>query len=408
MSPAPRFTAETDARIAFILGLASALHESGHPTHWLEAALGAAAERLGLVGQFFATPTSIFASFGEGAKQQTFMLRTEPTPPDLGQLVRVTEIARSVAAGTVTPGEGTRRLASLVERVRPSGLATIAGYGLASAAAARFLGGGGAESAVAGGAGVTIGLLAVGARRLPQLGRIFELAAAFVVTGGVGALGATLGGFSSSLATLAGLIVLVPGLTLTTGIAELANRQLTAGTSRLASAFMTFIGIGFGVALGSTVAVALLGSPRSVPATPMAPWLNWIALLASSAAFTILLRADRRDFPWIAAAGALGFGATRLGSQLIGAELGVFVGALALGFGSNAFNRLTDRPAAVVLVPGLLTLVPGSIGFRSVTALLENQVVTGIDAAFSMMLTAVSLVAGLLVAKAIFSERPLA
>jgi len=407
VTPTPRFTEETDARIAFVLGLASALHESGHSTHALEEALAATSDRLGLSGQFFATPTSIFASFGEGPKQQTFMLRTQPSPPDLGQLVRVTEIARAVLDGSVPPAEGTRRLATLTERAQPRPLATIAAYGLASAAAARFLGGAGAEAAVAGAAGLTIGFLAVGARRFSQLGRIFELAAAFVAAFGVAAVGAFQGGFSASLATLAGLIVLIPGLAVTTGIAELANRHLQAGTSRLAGAFMTFIGIGFGVALGSQLAVAVFGAPATVTPASVAAWLNWLALLACAAAFAILLRADRRDFGWIVLAGALAFASTRLGSAFLGPELGVFVGSLLLGFGGNAFNRLTGRPSAVTLVPGLLTLVPGSIGFRSVTAMLDSQVVPGIDAAFSMMLTAVSLVAGLLVAAAVYPERPI-
>jgi uncharacterized membrane protein YjjB (DUF3815 family) len=49
-------------------------------------------------------------------------------------------------------------------------------------------------------------------------------------------------------------------------------------------------------------------------------------------------------------------------------------------------------------VPGVLLLVPGSIGFRSFSLLLEQQVVVGVDAAFTMTMTAISLVAGLLLA----------
>ena len=65
-----------------------------------------------------------------------------------------------------------------------------------------------------------------------------------------------------SIATLAGLIVLVPGLTVTTAITELATSHLTAGTTRMAGAFMTFIAIGFGVALGYRIA-AMLGPPAA-------------------------------------------------------------------------------------------------------------------------------------------------
>ena len=79
--------------------------------------------------------------------------------------------------------------------------------------------------------------------------------------------------------------------------------------------------------------------------------------------------------------------------------------AMRVGMASNLYERLLERPAIVPLVPGVLLLVPGSIGFRSLTLLLEQQVVVGIDAAFTMLLTAMSLVAGLLLADIILPPR---
>jgi uncharacterized membrane protein YjjP (DUF1212 family) len=407
MTPHPQFD-DADERIPFVLNLASAFHAAGYSTHRIEEALEDIAERLGIAGQFFSTPTSIFSSFGADQHQRTFMLRTRPMPPDLGRMVRVTEIARSVLRGEQRPASGTAELTALAARSEPADLATVAAFGLASGSAARFLGGAGPEVAVAGMAGLVIGFLALGIRRLPNGGRVFELAAASLCSFAVAALGAKVPGFSVPIATLAGLIVLVPGLTLTTAITEIAYDHLSAGTARMAGAFMTFIGIGFGVALGSRVAASLAGhaAAHTPPATP--DWTAALALIVSASAFAILLRADRRDITWIVIAAAVAFMATRLGSRLLGPELGVFVGALAIGLGSNLFNRLTERPAVVTLVPGLLTLVPGSVGYRSITALLENQVVAGIDTAFTMVLTAVSLVAGLLTATAIFPERKIA
>ena len=243
-------TPEPDGRIAFILSLARALHESGHATHRLETALEATSRHLGLIGQYFATPTSIFASFGTAERQQTFMLRTNPTPPDLGKLVRTTEVARAVLEGRLKPDEGTGKLDDLKAVPPPPVWATIIAFVLASAAAARFLGGGFNEVALAAAAGLATGSLAMLVRQLPNIRGVYELLAAATCSFGVGVVGAMFGRISIPIATLAGLIVLVPGLTLTTAIAELANGHLTAGTSRMASAFMTFIGIGFGVALG--------------------------------------------------------------------------------------------------------------------------------------------------------------
>ena len=57
-----------------------------------------------------------------------------------------------------------------------------------------------------------------------------------------------------------------------------------------------------------------------------------------------------------------------------------------------------------MLVPGILLLVPGSVGYRSLSSLMERQTVAGIETAFSMILTAVALVAGLLIAGVIAPE----
>ena len=407
MTADPRPDPTPDDRIPFVLNLARGFHEAGYATHRLEQALESTTASLALVGQFFSTPTSIFASFGSDEDQQTFMIRTVPRPPNRGRLVRVTEIANAVIRGEARPTDGSARLAAL--RGEPDGieLGRIAGFGLASGSAARFLGGAGPEMATAAMVGLATGFLALLIRRAPNAGRVFELAAATLCSLVVAVLGARFPGFSVPIATLAGLIVLIPGLTLTTAITELATEHLTAGTTRMAGSFMTFIGIGFGVALGTRIAVTLVGVAPAWHPAPMPDWTNWAALLGSAIAFAILLRADERDFGWIVLAAAVSFLATRAGTQLLGPELGVFIGSLVIGIGSNLFNRLTSRPAVVTMVPGLLTLVPGSVGFRSITSLLESQVVAGIDTAFTMILTAVSLVAGLLTATAIFPERRL-
>jgi uncharacterized membrane protein YjjB (DUF3815 family) len=64
-----------------------------------------------------------------------------------------------------------------------------------------------------------------------------------------------------------------------------------------------------------------------------------------------------------------------------------------------------DRPAVITQVPGILLLVPGSIGFRGLAAMLDEKVISGIDTTFKMILTAVALVAGTLIASVIAPVR---
>jgi uncharacterized membrane protein YjjB (DUF3815 family) len=206
------------------------------------------------------------------------------------------------------------------------------------------------------------------------------------------------------VATLAGLIVLLPGLTLTTALSELVTRHLSSGTARLSGAMVSLLAIAFGVALGNRVGAAAFGAVTNAAPELLPLWATWVALVVAPLCFTVIFRADFRDAPWIVLGGALGVMGGRVGALQFGPELGAFVGSFAVALISTAFERLRKRPAAVVLVPGLLLLVPGSVGFRSVTSLMERQALVGIETAFSTALTAIALVAGLLVAGVVAPE----
>lgn len=283
-------------------------------------------------------------------------------------------------------------------------LVSTLAFGAVSAGAARFFGGGWPDLAVAAGVGVAIGLLARWLGSRPSGPRVFELLAAFLASV-LATVAAVLGcGNTPFLVALAGLIVLVPGLTLTVAMNELASRHLVAGSARLAGAITSFVVLAFGVAIGARLGT-IFGAPPVVPLEPTPAWTLALALLLSASGLTVLLRARPRDFGWILAAAVLAVASGRLGAAALGPELGAFVGALLVGLAGNAFARWAHRPAAVLQVPGLLLLVPGSVGFRSLAALLERETLAGIQTAFSMVLVSIGLVAGLLVAGALLSPR---
>ena len=58
-----------------------------------------------------------------------------------------------------------------------------------------------------------------------------------------------------------------------------------------------------------------------------------------------------------------------------------------------------------MLVPGILFLVPGSVGFLSIRSLLENDVEGAVSTAFRMSIVAMALAAGILVATAAVPPR---
>lgn len=130
--------------------------------------------------------------------------------------------------------------------------------------------------------------------------------------------------------------------------------------------------------------------------------------MGAAIAFAVLLRADRRDIPWIVVASVVAILGSMLGTRLVGAELGPFFGAFGVAVAGWLYARKTARPSSVVVAPGVLVLVPGSVGFRSVTALLDDRIVAGVDSGFGALFTAVALVMGLLIANVVLpSQRDL-
>ncbi len=398
----------SDPRVGFLLQLGRALHNSGYSAPRLEEALILASNRLGVESQFLSTPTSIIASFGPQDDQRTFTIRVDPGNADLGKLAGVDEITRDVLTGRITPAEGSARL-DLLETFPPrySTLVTTIAFAVASGSAARFLGGGVAEVAVGTTIGLTTALLALVAGKVAGLGRVFELVAAFLAS--ILAAGAAIAGFpvSASLATLAGVIVLLPGLTLTTAITELSSQHLSSGTARLMGAIVLLMSVAFGIAFGTTSMQLLFGEIPQVTPLPLPEWTLLIGLVITPLAFAVLLKAEIRDFPWIVLTGAVAFVGARFGGVLFGPELGAFGGALLAGMTSYWYARITNRPSQITQVPGLLLLVPGSIGLRSFTSLVDRDVLLGVEGMFRMGLIAVSLAAGLLISRIVSPRRPL-
>jgi uncharacterized membrane protein YjjP (DUF1212 family) len=404
---APPLTPEQEvAARGFVLRLGRSLHTVGYAAHRVETLMERASERLGLIGQFFATPTSIFAAFGPQDDQRTFLMRVGPADDDLGRLADLDEVAGLVLKGELAPLEGSARIDAIVAAPpRYGDLATILAFGLISACGSRFLGGGATEVAVSSAIGLLVGLLNAAAIRLPALGRIFPILAAFVASALSVVAGRLLHGITVYSVTLAGLIVLVPGFTLTTAMTELATRHLIAGIARLSGAMMLFISIAFGVALGTKTAEYLTGHLPTAAAIPMAPWTVVAALILAPLGFTILLRAKAREAGWILVTGVVTYYGGVIGAHVLGPEVGAFLGALSAGLASNLYGWFTDRPTSVTLVPSVLLLVPGSVGFRGLASLLDRQVVLGVETAFQMLLIASALVAGLLVAFVLGPQR---
>lgn len=395
------------AGVDFTLRLGRALQAHGAPAHRLEEAMREVADTLSIEAEFFSTPTVLLASIGKGEGRQTHLFRVEASDFDLTKMTELTDLGNRVIAGHLPPAAGLEEIDRIQQAPSPySREVTLASFAIASTAASRFFGAGPRELMLVFVAGVIIGLMSLATSRAAWLGRIFEPVAGLIVSL-IATLGVMLvGPVSVPIVTVSGLIVLVPGFTLTVAVNELANRSLIAGTARLHGAIVTFLMLGFGVALGGTIGAAIVGGITETPSpTTLHPVTEWIAVAIASVTLGILFRAPRRDLGWIALACLCTFGAVSLSIKPLGPELAVFIGAFVAGVASNVYARMLDRPAAVTRVPSMMLLVPGGLGFLSISSLLEQDVTKGLQTAFSVAIMAVALVTGLLISNAVVPTR---
>jgi len=389
----------------FILQLAKQLHQHGTPAHRLEVTLSVLAQRLGVRAEFFSTPTSIMVGIGELEQQRVHLLRVEPGEPNLGHLSQLGEIVRQVMDQQITPAEGLHRIDQMDAAPKPYPLwLVLLAFVCASVAIACFLKVRVGDLVVASVLGLVTAITALSAARSENTRHVTEPLAAFIVSTLAFTIDGVLGTRTGYATSLAGLAILLPGLTFTVALTELSTRHLASGTARLSGAIVTFLGLGFGLALGAKAGGAAGAALRdllpmlhgALPRTALPPWAEWAGLLIAPLAFTVLLSARKQDAPLIVIACAAAYVTSKFAGAAVGEELGAFLGAFVVSAGSNVLARVRRRVAMVTQVPGLLILVPGSIGFRSVTSLLGQEIETGIQTGFRVAIVGISLAAGIL------------
>ncbi|HZN38967.1 MAG TPA: threonine/serine exporter family protein [Planctomycetota bacterium] len=383
----------------FVLELGRAMHALGSPSYRVEDTMDACCRALGLEGSFFSTPTAIFAALGEpGSEPKTTLLRVVPGEHDLGRLAELYAIRDAVVRREATPDQGLERLHDVLDRPpRPYLAADPVAHALAGAGAAVLLGGCFFEAGVAAASGLLVGLMGLSARLRAGLVDVLPPLSCAVVAFLVHLVAASGLALNTAITTIGAIVVLLPGLSFTTALAELAMRHLSAGSARLLGTLAVLLTMGVGAGIGDRCG-ELLTRPLS-PVDPVAlPW-EWhvLGLLCLWLAFVVLLRASRNQVVWVLLAVGLGYGGARLGGDLLGRELGAFLGAVFVASGGNLFARWRRRPAAVVRTPGLLLLVPGSLGFRALTPAVGDTSAS-VPFLVQMMLVGGAVVAGLLMA----------
>jgi len=393
------------ATTEFLLRFTLAGHRAGYSTEELEERVVALAHALGIAdAEVSAIPTQIEVSFGPLAHQATHTVRVRPSALDLGMISRLEDLVRAVLDRRLGAVAALAALEAAPRSPRRN-VVTLAAYGGAGLALTPMLGGGWREAVAAGAVGLVVGAVSLSAQKTqlfgPVLAPLAAIAASFLA-----ALLVRVGlRASPDVVTLAALVTLLPGMTLTVGVRELASDQLQSGVANTATALIQLLGLVFGVEVGRSVAAAWFGTAAPIAPQAASAAAQILGAALAGLAFTGTLRARLRDAPLMCGATLLALGTNAAGKELVGREAGVLAAAFALGITGAVVGPLVRRSPLVFIVPGVLMLVPGSVGFVSALQLLSNQTVSGMTAAFDMFVTAVAIAYGLMLATLVLPRR---
>ncbi|QEG21065.1 threonine/serine exporter family protein [Mariniblastus fucicola] len=396
---------KVDPKHAFLIRVGEVLHRHGTPSHRLERVWTKIANNLGVDGSCLYTPTSLLVSITDENGETTYLRRVDSGAVEVDKLIRFDQTLEKLDAKQISIAQASEELEAIADSGSPFPMwIYVIACAISCGAVAVFFKGTPSEVAAAAVLGLVVALLELLPVRLNWDQGLLEPIAGFVAAVSALAIANFVTPIDDRLVTLAALIVLVPGLKLTLALNELAVGHLSAGVARLAGACVNLLTLTVGVAVGWRVAAGWRNIPDPIDWSGNAVW-SWVAIFIAPIMFAIIFRARWPQWPAILLVSIAGFTASLYGGSLWGIEVGAALGALAVGCGSNLYARLRDRPALVTLTPGILVLVPGSLGYRSLTAFLDNNTIAGIDFAFQMVIVAVSLVGGILTANVLVPPR---
>lgn len=332
-----------------------------------------------------ATPTALWVDV-DGSR----VVRLEPGDTHLARQVELGALGDRVALG-LDPALAAIEVERLAQGRGPwaPALQTLAFAGVSASAAVLF--GGTANDAVAASA---LGWLASAIHGAMRTRRDWARLADGITAFGVGAAAQLLatGGVDPARVALAAIVVLAPGMALTTATAEVASGHLASGTSRLAGAVVTLVQLAAGLAVAAAVVPAL---PPRVE-TLAAPMLAiWVAHALLPVALAILGRTRPIDAP-LAVLVAAG---TSVVTATVPSPLGALLGATLAVALANGLAQARRVPAAVFSLPAIILLVPGSLGVNGLRTVIAGGDGSGLG--WTVATAVAALAAGMLLGHAL-------
>ncbi|MGB5509947.1 threonine/serine exporter family protein, partial [Robiginitalea sp.] len=318
---------------------------------------------------------------------------------DLDKLARLGDLLNEIEAGTLSIRDAPLRIDAIDQVPPPWGkLASMLGYALTGLGLAPLLGAGWTDTLVATLLSILVyGLVLLSARIGAAAMAWMPLTTALIVGFLATLLKYWIPDLNLVLVILSAVAIILPGYSISLGAGELVAQHVLSGVSNLMSGLITLIKQIAGAVFGVSIAGLLVGLATAESETPVDQ--KWMLLL-----FPLLLvglclafQVSRRDLPWAILVSGLAYIGVIAGSSLLDSNLGNLLGTIVAVVVANLWARKTGRPTSIVLIPAIVLLVSGTIGFRGLASVAQGDLQLGVQQFFQMFVVAMTILAGVLI-----------
>jgi len=392
----------------FVIRLGTLTHGYGPQTRRLESYLSRVTTALGYSGIFSSTPTGIWFAFRKKDQlwHNNHLVSLAGSGFNLAKLAKVGELVSALEAKKITVADAIERLEEIDSMKPPYGRAlTALGYALCGAGFAGFLKGSWWDIILSIVLSIVVYFIVAGTENSSQRLRLWvPFLCAFIAAVASALLHSLLPGIQVYLITLSAIIYLIPGFSVSMGIIELTMSYVISGMINLMNGLISLMMLFAGAWLGTGAVNALLkvqgGQDGSVGSS-----LVWLFVMMLAAGLCLVFQTPQRDLLWALAGCAIAYLGILLGGQIQGVNMGNFLGTTLAVIYSNVWAEKTGRPTSIVLLPAIVFLVSGSIGFRGLVAMSSGNTALGQSEFIQMFVVALTIGAGVIVGNTLYRPR---
>jgi uncharacterized membrane protein YjjP (DUF1212 family) len=390
----------------FIIRLGKAAHGYGSPAIRLESYLNRVTTTFGLEGQFHATPINMIFAFRKDEEDwQRLNLTSVSGGLDLTKLPLLDEIVDEIVSGNLSIAEAESRMNEVDKSADPYGNGLLAlGYLVLGAGIAGLFSGSWLDILFSSLLSLVVYVMVwQGGRKGGWVADMIPFSTALVAGVLAIVLKHAFTELNYVLVTLSAIIVLVPGYSVSVGVAELVNNHALSGITNLINGLVYLFKQFLGAWMAFSIVNAIWATPTA-SASPINPIWLWVLVPAIFMGLIIVFQTAPRYVIWAFLSSTIGYLGVVYGGEWLGSNLGNVLGAALVGIFANTWEWKVGKPGSIVLLPAITVLVSGSIGFRGLVASAQGDA-AGAGQFLDMFLVAITLTAGLLIANTIVKPK---